>query len=101
MDIELYRDYCLSKHGATESFPFSKLQETLVFKVMGKMFTATDVDTFDSFSIKCNPKTIDELREEYDAIEEPSYFSKKHWCRVVMDGSISDEFLFSLLDTSF
>lgn len=101
MDIETYRNYCLSKKGVTESFPFPKLPEVLVFKVMGKMFTATDVNTFSSFSIKCNPETIDDLRAEYYAIEEPSYFSKKHWSRVVIDGSISDKFLLSLLDTSY
>jgi len=101
MDIEEFRNYCLSKKGATESFPFSKLPEVLVFKVMGKMFTATDIDTFDNFSVKCDPETIDELRSEFSAIEEPSYFSKKHWSRVVVDGSLSDEMLGSLIDTSY
>ena len=101
MDIEEFRNYCLSKFGATESFPFSKLPEVLVFKIMGKMFTATDVDTFASFSIKCNPETIDDLRSEYYAIEEPSYFSKKHWSKVIVDGSLSDEFLTSLIDISY
>ena len=51
MNIEEYRSYCLSKKGATESIPFSKLPDVLVFKVMGKMFTATDIITFDSFTI--------------------------------------------------
>lgn len=101
MDIEEFRNYCLSKKGASESFPFSKLPEVLVFKVMGKIFTATDVDTYESFSIKCNPETIDDLREEYGAIKEPSYFSKKHWSKVIVDGSISEKILFSLIDTSY
>ncbi len=101
MNIEVYRQYCLSKNGVTESIPFSKLPNILVFKVKGKMFTATDVNTFASFSIKCNPDTIEELRATYPAMEEPSYFSKKHWSRVVMDGSIPDELLFSWLDTSY
>jgi predicted DNA-binding protein (MmcQ/YjbR family) len=101
MDIEAYRLYCLSKKGVTESIPFPKLQDVLVFKVMGKMFTATNIDTFDSFSIKCVPETIEQLRTQYSALLEPSYFSKKHWSRVVMDGSISDRILFEWLDISY
>ncbi len=62
MNIEDYRLYCLSKKGVTESIPFSKLPDVLVFKVMGKMFTATDINTFSGFSIKCVPETIEELR---------------------------------------
>ena len=101
MDIEQYRNYCLSKKGVTESILFSKLPNVLVFKVMGKMFTATDINTFDSFSIKCNPSTIDELRATYYSLQEPSYFSKKHWSKVVNDGSIPDKTLFEWLDTSY
>ncbi len=101
MNIETYRQYCLSKNGVTESIPFSKLPDVLVFKVMGKMFTATNINTFASFSVKCIPDTIEELRATYPAMEEPSYFSKKHWSRVVMDGSIPDKLLFEWLDTSY
>jgi predicted DNA-binding protein (MmcQ/YjbR family) len=78
MNIEDYRTYCLSKKGVTESIPFSKLPEVLVFKVIGKIFTATDIKKFDSFSIKCKPETIEELRAQYPSLEEPSYFSKRH-----------------------
>ena len=101
MNIEEYRFYCLSKNGVTESTPFSKLPDILVFKVMGKMFTATDINTFDAFSIKCNPDTIEELRAQFPALLDPAYFSKKHWSQVLMDGSISDDILYEWLDTSY
>ena len=101
MNIEQFRNYCLSKKGVTESCPFPKLQNILVFKVMDKMFTATDIDTFSSFSIKCKPETIDELRSNYFALQEPSYFSKRHWSKVIMDGSISDDLLYEWLDISY
>lgn len=101
MNIEQYRTYCLSKKGVTESIPFPKLQHVLVFKVLKKMFTATDINTFSGFSIKCKPETIEELRAEHPALEEPSYFSKKHWSNVNMDGSIPDELLYKWLDTSY
>ncbi|HHH50583.1 MAG TPA: MmcQ/YjbR family DNA-binding protein [Saprospiraceae bacterium] len=101
MNIESYRIYCLNKPGVTESIPFPKLPNILVFKVKGKMFTATDISTFGSFSIKCVPETIDELRAEYAALQDPSYFSKRHWCRVEMDGSIPDALLKEWLDISY
>ena len=101
MDIEQYRNYCLSKKGVSESTPFSKLPDILVFKVIDKMFTATSISDFDSFSIKCVPETIDELRAQYDALQEPSYFSKKHWCTVLVDGSLPDSILFEWLDVSY
>lgn len=101
MNIEEYRHYCLSKKGATESIPFPKLPDVLAFKVKGKMFTATDINTFASFSIKCDPDTIDELRSRYNVLQEPSYFSKKHWSSVVMDGTTPNEILFGWLDTSY
>lgn len=101
MNIETYRNYCLSKAGVTESIPFSKLPDLLVFKVVGKMFTATDLSTFDSITIKCKPETIDELRATYIAVEEPSYLSKKHWNSVLMDGSVSDKKLYEWIDVSY
>ncbi len=101
MNIEEYRDYCLAKKGVTESIPFSKLPDLLVFKVLGKMFTATDLSTFDGFTIKCHPATIEDLRAEYPAMQEPSYFSKKHWSFVLTDDSIPDKILFEWLDISY
>lgn len=101
MDLEKYRDYCLSKKLATESFPFPNLPDVLVFKVAGKMFTATDITTFRSFSIRHDPETIDELRAKYDAVTSHTYFSNKHWSNLIMDHSIPDKVLFELLDTSY
>lgn len=101
MNIEEYRIYCLTKAGVTESIPFPKLRNVLVFKVKGKMFTATDINTFSSFSIKCDPETIEELRVKYSAMREPAYFSKKHWSNVLMDGSVPDKTLKEWLDTSY
>ena len=101
MNIEEYRNYCLSKKGVTESIPFSKLPNVLVFKVGTKMFTATDISCFDSFSVKCIPETIEELRANYPAMQEPSYFSKKHWSNVIMDQSIHDKILFQWIDISY
>lgn len=101
MDIEKYRNYCLSKKQVNESFPFPSLPDLLVFKVAGKMFTATDVNTFESFSIKHDPDSIDELRSKFNAVTNHTYFSNKHWSKLLMDNSIPDKILFELIDTSY
>jgi predicted DNA-binding protein (MmcQ/YjbR family) len=101
MDIEKYRNYCISKKGVTESFPFPSLPNVLVFKVAGKMFTATDVTTFESISVQCHPEYIDELRAKYAAVTKHKYFSERHWNVVAMDHSISDKLILEWIDGSY
>ena len=101
MDIEKYRNYCISKKRATESFPFPSLPNVLVFKVAGKMFTATDVSTFGSISLKCDPDLIEELRSKYTAFTNTAYFSKKHWGKILMDNTIPDKIIFEWIDNSY
>lgn len=101
MNIETFREYCISKRGATESFPFPKLPDVLVFKVGGKMFAVTDIGSFSSFSVKCDPKKVDELRATYPAVQKPSYMNKQHWNRVLLDNSIPDKQLIQWIDDSY
>jgi len=101
MNIEEYREYCLSKKGATESFPFGKLPHVLVFKVMGKMFSATDVEIFDSISVKCDPETIEEIRSQYPSVGTQPYMDKNHWNNVLMDDSIDNKILKKWIDNSY
>ena len=101
MNIEDYRNYCLAKKEVTESFPFPNLPDVLVFKVAGKMFTATDITTFRNISLKFNPDLIDELRSKYPAFTNHSYFSNKHWGNILMDNSIPDKQLFEWIDNSY
>jgi len=55
MDLESFREHCLSKKGVTEELPFGP--ETLVYKVMGKMFALTGFD-FERISLKNFQKGI-------------------------------------------
>lgn len=90
MNIEEFRDFCLSFNEVTEEFPFDN--NTLVFKVMGKMFALCDVDEFESINLKCDPTNAIQLREEYPEIVIPGYhMNKKHWNTVVMDNIIPDD----------
>lgn len=100
MNIESYREYCIAKPGVTEGFPFG--EQTLVFKVMGKMFALADVDEFMSINLKCDPEMAVELRERYEDTVLPGYhMNKKHWNTVMVDGSFNDQELKKWIDHSY
>ncbi len=99
MNIEEYRTYCLSKPGTSEGFPFD--ENTLVFKVMGKMFALADVDEFKSINLKCNPELAIELREQYHSINPGYHMSKVHWNTVDVNGDVPDQKLYELIDLSY
>jgi predicted DNA-binding protein (MmcQ/YjbR family) len=93
------RDFCLAKKAVTEEFPFDA--QTLVFKVAGKMFAATDVDLFESINLKVEPERGVELREKYPAVQPGYHMNKKHWITVAMDGSLPDTLVLALVDDSY
>jgi len=100
MNIEEFRDYCISKPGVTEEFPFD--ETTLVFKVAGKMFALTDLEDEFSINIKCDPEKAIELRELYPDSVFPGYhMSKKHWNTILIDGRIPDKKLYEWTDHSY
>jgi len=101
MDIEQIRDYCISKAGTTEEFPFDK--DTLVFKVMGKMFALCGLEHQPLFiNLKCDPDRAVELREQYDCIQPAYHMNKKHWNSVYIEsGELSRNELLELIDHSY
>jgi predicted DNA-binding protein (MmcQ/YjbR family) len=99
LNIEGFQKYCIAKKGVTEEFPFDN--NTLVFKVMGKMFALTDVDSFVSINLKCDPEIGAQLREEYAGVKPGYHMNKKHWITVLMDGEISDKLVKSWIDASY
>ncbi len=99
MNIEEYREYCLSKRGVTEDFPFDNV--TLVFKVAGKMFALADIEGFTSVNLKCDPERAIELRETYSAVQPGYHMSKKHWNTVSIEGDVPDALFFELIDHSY
>ena len=104
MHIEELRDFCIAKKGVTEDFPFDDV--TLVFKVLGKMFLLTGLDSWEKgeekINLKCDPEKAIELREEYEAIDAGWHMSKKHWNTVTLNtGDVSDDLVRELIDHSY
>ena len=100
MNIEEFRNYCLSKKGTEETFPFG--EDTLVFKVAGKMFALTGIDETEfSVNLKCDPDLAIELREQYPSVQPGYHMNKKHWNTVSVDGSVNDRLLKEWIDHSY
>jgi predicted DNA-binding protein (MmcQ/YjbR family) len=99
MNIELIREYCISKKGATESFPFG--EDTLVFKVNEKIFALVNLDGDLSINLKCDPALAIELRERYSSVTSGYHMNKKHWNTINLDGTVPDKQVFSWIDHSY
>ena len=83
MNIEDYREFCLSLGGdVEETLPFTAFHYAsgvLVFYVHGHMFSFFDCDNFSVVTLKCQPERIDELRAQHDCVGKPFNLSAKHW----------------------
>lgn len=86
MTLQAVIDCCRSFRGVTESEPFGP--GDLVFKVGGKMFASVGTTMEPRLSVKCDPDLAEDLRRVYPAITSAPYMSKRHWNRVLLDGSV-------------
>jgi predicted DNA-binding protein (MmcQ/YjbR family) len=103
MNVEQFREYCLSLDHVIEYFPFDDV--TLVFKVggtEGKIFALLPLDAEPaSANLKCNPEKAIELRESYPQIIPGFHMNKKHWNTIYIDDGLGHKLLKELIDHSY
>lgn len=99
MDIIELRDFCLSLPHAEEATPFD--ETTLVYKIGGKIFALTDINTPDRVNLKCDPNRAIELRERYPEIIPGWHMNKRHWNTVQIDGDLPNEMIRELIYHSY
>lgn len=100
MHLDEFREYCLKKKGVTEELPFGP--DTLVFKVMAKVFALTSLDsTHFKANLKCDPEKALQLRENYEEVQPGYHMNKKHWNTVDFEGSLEETTLMDLIDHSY
>lgn len=101
MDLDGLIGYNAQKAGVEETFPFD--EDTLVFKVMGKMFAATSItDLPFRVNLKCDPEWSIELRDEHPEITPGWHMNKKHWNTVVIgEGNLDQSLILQLIDHSY
>ena len=78
MDIIDLREYVVSLPLVEECQPFG--DDTLVYKVGGKMFACCVLEHAERIAVKCQPDRAVVLRDEHlSAITPAWHFNKKHW----------------------
>ncbi|MBK9190675.1 MAG: MmcQ/YjbR family DNA-binding protein [Crocinitomicaceae bacterium] len=99
MTLDEFVEFCFAKPGVTDHFPFD--ENTLVFKVMGKMFALADAENFQSINLKCDPELAIELREKYNAVKPGYHMNKTHWNTVHVNSDASDREIFKWINHSY
>jgi predicted DNA-binding protein (MmcQ/YjbR family) len=103
MNLEKLYEYCLSKKGVTEHFPFD--EDTLVFKVGEKLFALTSLSQFEKgeprVNLKCDPERALELRIEFEDIQPGYHMSKVHWNTININRGVADKMILELIDHSY
>lgn len=99
MDIEQFRNICLTLEDVTEEFPFGP--DTIVYKVKGKMFALAGLAIFESINLKCDPEQAIELRERYPAVQPGYHMNKQHWNTILMDNTIPDKLIKEWISNSY
>lgn len=99
MHVEQLREHCLSKPEVTETFPFD--EQTLVFKVAGKMFCLIGLDNPVSCNLKCDPERSAELRASYSAVIPGWHMNKSLWNTVYFNQDLPDIQILELIDHSY
>lgn len=105
MNIEEFRDYCLSLPDVTEDTPFEKFSKgrmtILVFYIESHMFCYFNIDEFSSITIKCSPYDIAELKDHYEAVGDPFNGDRRYWISIQMNSDMDDEEIRSLVRKSY
>lgn len=78
MTKEQIRNLCLSLPGVTENVAWGK---DLLFKVAGKMFLCTGLDSGSCYSFKCLEAAFHELTE-LQGVNPAPYLARTHWVQV-------------------
>ncbi len=106
MNIEDFRNYCLSLPGAKESMPWAAdrneyYRGLLCFSVAGKWFCFVHVDEFAFCNLKCPPERAEELRDRYDAVRPGWHMNKRHWNSVYFHGDVPDQKVLELVRLAY
>jgi predicted DNA-binding protein (MmcQ/YjbR family) len=102
MDIQQYFDFCHGLKGTTEHFPFDN--DTLVFKVGGKMYALSSLSQWESgnpaINLKGEAGWNAELRAEYEGIKPGWHMDKNHWNTVAVNADVPDGIVRGLIRDS-
>jgi len=65
------------------------------------MFALTDLQSFESINLKCDPEMAVQLREQHASVLPGYHMNKRHWITVLMDGSVPDRLIREWIEISY
>jgi predicted DNA-binding protein (MmcQ/YjbR family) len=99
MNIEHLLDHCMAKKGVEETFPFGP--DTLVFKVMGKVFALISLSNPNQVNLKCNPEKAIDYRANFMAVIPAFHMNKSHWNTIQFNEDVSDILILEMVNDSY
>ncbi len=95
-------DACLSLPDACEDYPFDDNWTVMRHQTNRKMFAAIyDREGRVWINVKAEPNWADFWKTVYPAVVPAYHMNKLHWVSIILDGSMSDEEIFHLIDDSY
>ena len=106
MNVEEFREYCLSFKGEQEKMPFLDVadqysRDVLCFYVGSKWFCFVNIEVFDFCCLKCEPERNLELQETYQGIKPGWHMNKKYWNSVYFNQDVPDDKIRELVAESY
>lgn len=95
MDIETFREFCLSLPGTTEGIKW----EHLCFMIEEKIFVIIALDEGNSFSTKCSAEEFVELTAR-EGIQQAFHMAKRQWIQIANLDVLNDLELKKRVETS-
>ncbi|WP_290393436.1 MmcQ/YjbR family DNA-binding protein [uncultured Duncaniella sp.] len=104
MNVQEFRDYCMSLKGTTEKMPWTKqpqYENLLVFSVGDKWYCFVDIEKFEFCDLKCDPEKSKGLQTQYEGITPGWHMNKKHWISVHFNSDVPDDVIKQLIASSY
>ncbi len=106
VNVEEFREYCLSFEGVSEKMPFTHVpdrysRDVLCFYVGDKWFCFVNIAVFDFCCIKCDPAVSGELQARYMGIRPGWHMNKKYWISVYFNQDVTDDKIRGLVRNSY
>jgi predicted DNA-binding protein (MmcQ/YjbR family) len=100
VDLHHLRTHCLAKPGTTEERPFGP--DTVVFKVMNKMFALCGDDPQPAFvNLKCDPDDALFFRENFEGVKPGYHMDKRLWNSVYLQSDVPETLVREMIDDSY
>ena len=95
-------DACLSLPDAYEDYPFDGNWAVMRHQTNRKMFAAIyDHEGRVWINVKAEPGWADFWKSVYPAVVPAYHMNKQHWISIILDGSMTGEEVFHLIDDSY